>query len=73
MKHYDEKLTNVSVDFKSAGKCEIHGQAKASVHTKNKVEFSLECDQTYIEPNIKAQKALFNELAKIQGFYDFPY
>ena len=73
LKDYSEKLTNISVDFHKTGKCTIYGYAQNGVYSGNKIEFRLNCDQTYIDANIKTLKKLFDELALIQGFDKFPY
>jgi len=41
--------------------------------TKNMVGFAFQTDQTYISPILHSLKCFFDALAKIQGFYDFPY
>ena len=73
LRYYSEDLTNISVDFSRTGLCEIYGVVKDSAYSKNGVMFGVECDQTYITPNIKKLKMLFDELAIVQGFFDFQY
>ena len=73
LKYHDEELTRISVDFQNTGKCTVYGYAQTKSYKKNKIEFCIECDQTYIEPNIRMLKILFDELAVIQGFYEFLY
>ena len=73
LKYHSEKLTRISVDFKNTGKCTIYGYAQTNSYKRNRIEFCIECDQTYIEPNIKMMEILFDELAALQGFYEFPY
>jgi len=41
--------------------------------TKSKVGFGWTLDQTHIKPQLSVLKHFFDELAAIQGFYDFPY
>ena len=73
LKDYSEKLTIIVFDFSITGSCEIYGCVHSNSFSKNKVEFGLVCDQTYILPILSSLKHLFDELAKIQGYYDFPY
>jgi len=73
LKDYSEKLTIIVFAFSITGGCEIYGCVHSDSYSKNKVEFGLECDQTYILPILYSLKRLFDELAKIQGYYDFPY
>lgn len=73
LKDYSEKLTNIVFGFHKTGKCKISGYACTGAYSGNKIEFCLECDQTYINPVICSLKLLFAELAKLQGYYDFPY
>jgi len=73
LKYYSEDLTNISVDFNRIGRCVIHGNVKTSSYSNNGMMFGIECDQTDIKLNINKLKMLFEELAIIQGFYEFQY
>jgi hypothetical protein len=74
--YYSKDLTNISIDFNARGHCYVYGSASYKNNwalSDNRIEFGFECDQTYIEPNIKTLGTLFNELAAIQGSYEFLY
>ena len=73
LKDCSERLTNVIFDFHKTGGCRIYGHAYSSAYSGNKIEFSLDCDQTYISPVICSLKLFFDELAELQGYYDFLY
>lgn len=73
LKDYSETLTNISFSFYECGKVDIHGYAKDGAYTRNRIEFGIKCDQTYISPLLKSLNLLFDELAIMQGYYDFPY
>jgi len=73
LKYYSEDLTNISVSFSRTGQCKICGIVKSSAFSENGVIFDIRCDQTFISPNIKKLKLLFDELAIMQGFYEFDY
>lgn len=71
LKDYSERLTNIAVCFIHTGQCVVSGFAQNGAYSKNKIEFYIQCDQTFINQNIKSLKALFDKLAAIQGFYEF--
>lgn len=73
LKDYSGKRTNVSVDFNPTGYCVVHGFVQNGSYSENRISFSMECDQTYICSTVKKLAMLFDELATIQGFYEFPY
>lgn len=73
LKDYSERLTNISFCFNHMGQCGVSGFAQNGAYSKNKIEFSIQCDKIFIDQSIKSLKVLFDELAEIQGFYEFPY
>ena len=73
LKYYSPGYTNIFIDFNARGGCKVHGEIAAGTGLRSGVKFSIECDQTYIKPNLRKLKLLFDDFAKIQGSYDFHY
>ena len=71
LEDYSSERTMLSIDFARTGHVTIDGKFATPDGMVNLIGFGFETDQTYIKPIIKNLKHFFNELAEIQGFFDF--
>ena len=72
LEDYSSQRTMLSMYFNACtGHVAIDGKFATPGGMVNLIGFGFETDQTYIKPIINKLKRFFDELAKIQGFYDF--
>jgi len=72
LEDYSCERTVLSIDFTArTGHVAIDGKIGIPGGMVNLIGFGFETDQTYIKPIIDTLKRFFDELAEIQGFYDF--
>ena len=72
LEDYSSKRTMLSIDFNGGtGHVAIDGKFATLGGMVNMIGFGFETDQTYIKPIVNKLKRFFDELAEIQGFYDF--
>jgi len=72
LEDYSCKRTMLSIGFKAyTGHVAIDGKFTIPDGMVNLIGFGFETDQTYIMPIVNNLKRFFDELAEIQGFYDF--
>ena len=73
LEDYGQKNTMLRIDFldRSGHVC-IKGTF-TKFATQNFIGFTFTTDQTYIKAMVNSLKRFFDELAEIQGFYDFQF
>ena len=64
-------IMKVSFDAKT-GHVAIEGRLSMQ-GTNSKVSFEWKTDQSYMKPRVAVLQRFIDELADVQGFYDFPY
>jgi len=71
LEDYSCERTMLSIDFARTGHVAIDGKFAIPGGMVNLIGFGFETDQTYIRHIVNKLKRFFDELAEIQGFYDF--